>query len=422
MRLNLRSLSRSVSRRSIKRGRSPKRLRVESLESRRVLTTFFVDGAAADGGDGSEASPFNTIQAAAVAAATADGGDTISLSPGDYVENVTIEDSGDLTILGNGSTVESAGAEDHTIDIDESGNIAIHDLTISGADEDGLHVRDSTSLTLNHVTLKNNGDEGLDSDGVDDISLSHVNVASNDGRGIQIEDADDISIDHATIHGNGHRGIEIESAGDVELSKLNISGDGTRDGVKVEDADNLTVSDSRFIGNDDGLDLELIAGAIVIDHVVANGNSDEGLEVDDSGSITVTNSVFKNNFEAGLDMDDVGSVFVDRVTATHNGEHGLQIESEDDEDEFSVIASVVISNSVFSNNVGDGIQIVAQGEATVESVAIISVRANSNTTYVDEDTMILLGGHGLFIEIGGVLTLDKVNTRNNPRGNVLPPV
>ena len=101
-------------------------LKVEPLECRRVLTTFFVDGAADPGGDGSEASPFDTIQAAVDAAADADGADEISLAPGVYVENVDAEEVGDLTILGNGSTVTAADPDERTIDIDESGDIAVH--------------------------------------------------------------------------------------------------------------------------------------------------------------------------------------------------------------------------------------------------------------------------------------------------------
>ena len=152
----------------------------------------------------------------------------------------------------------------------------------------------------------------------------------------------------------------------------------------------------------------MIANDIVINHVTANRNADEGLEVDDSGSIEVSKSVFKNNTEAGLDLDDVAAIVVTNVSATHNGEHGLQIEAQDDVDSITV----KISNSVFSNNVGDGIQIVEDGSATVDSVEISHVRANANRDIDEED-----GGHGLFIDITGTVSLDKVTTNNNPKGN-----
>lgn len=75
-----------------------RRLRVESLEPRQLLTTFYVDGPGGDGGVGSDsnsglslASPFATIQRAANGA---QAGDTILIRGGTYRETVSTPRSG----------------------------------------------------------------------------------------------------------------------------------------------------------------------------------------------------------------------------------------------------------------------------------------------------------------------------------------
>ena len=64
--------------------------RFESLEQRAMLTTFFVDGAAAAGGTGGPSDPFDTIQGAIVAAEASGGPDSVNISPGVYEENLVI--------------------------------------------------------------------------------------------------------------------------------------------------------------------------------------------------------------------------------------------------------------------------------------------------------------------------------------------
>ena len=91
-----------------------------------MLTTFFVDGSAGDGGTGARNDPFDTIQEAIDAAELSPGPDSVNIRPGVYEENLTIEDPGKLRINGNGATVSSAlGADEHTIEIDDSADVTI---------------------------------------------------------------------------------------------------------------------------------------------------------------------------------------------------------------------------------------------------------------------------------------------------------
>jgi pectin methylesterase-like acyl-CoA thioesterase len=84
--------------------RHPKRnwrLRVEMLECRTMLTTYFV-GASATGGSGAPDDPYGLIQDAVNAAAASPGPDMVVLRPGQYTENIKITDSNPVTVQGIG--------------------------------------------------------------------------------------------------------------------------------------------------------------------------------------------------------------------------------------------------------------------------------------------------------------------------------
>ena len=164
----------------------------------------------------------------------------------------------------------------------------------------------------------------------------------------------------------------------------------------------------------ESLDLEVVRSILVISPTV-DGNLDEGLEVDDSGSIQVIGGTYTNNAEAGMDIDDTTRISVIGVHAIANGEHGLQIEAQEDEDELHTIKRVHVSFSVFSGNVGDGIQIVEEANTSVQSVIITHVLVANNTELAPGE-----GGHGLFIDISGELVLKGVRSIGNDHDDALP--
>ncbi|MEZ6121109.1 MAG: right-handed parallel beta-helix repeat-containing protein [Pirellulaceae bacterium] len=359
-----------------------------------MLTTYFVDGAAAAGGTGGPNDPFDTIQKAIVAAEASNGPDSVHISSGIYNENLVIEDSGKLTIQGNGATVKSAaGDEEHTIEIDDSAHITIRDLVVV------------------------DGDDGIRADNVGSLKLVNVQASGNDDEGVQAEGIDNLTLIDVDITGNGDRGVDAEDIGKIRLVDANLS-DNADDGLRVVNADDVQIIGGTYNGSSDGdgIDLEVIA-SIDIRNITASNNSDEGLEVDDSGQIKVMGGNYNNNGGAGLDIDDTLDIRIAGIAAIGNGDHGLQIEVEDDadDDDIVVIRRVNITNSVFSNNVGDGIQIMEEDGTTVEDVKITNVVVANNTEFEPGD-----GGHGLFIDISGELSLRNVTSEDNDVADVLP--
>lgn len=111
--------------------------------------TWFVNGGAAGGGNGSFRSPFLTV-GAALAAASA--GDVVYVAPGTYVENLTIPDVDNLTLRGAGknSTIIKAATGSTT-------------PTVKWAPASGTYEK----LTLRDLTIQNleNGQLCLSLDG-----------------------------------------------------------------------------------------------------------------------------------------------------------------------------------------------------------------------------------------------------------------
>lgn len=99
--------------------------------------TWFVNGGAAGGGNGSFRSPFLTV-AAALAAASA--GDVILIAPGTYVENLTIPSVDNLTICGSGKNATTIKAA-----------VGSTTPTVKFAPSTGSY----TKLTLRDLTVQN---------------------------------------------------------------------------------------------------------------------------------------------------------------------------------------------------------------------------------------------------------------------------
>ena len=330
-----------------------------------MLTTFFVEDGAV-GGTGAPNDPFGSIQDAIDAAADSRGPDTVNIGPGDYQEILTIEDSDKLTIKGNGATVDPDDDDEHVIEIDDSGDISIRDLTVSGG-KDGINADDVTSLILTNVQAIDNADEG----------------------------------------------VSVEDAGSVMVVGGNYSGN-LDDGFKVETADTVTIVGGTFSDNDnfdpdpeeragDGIDLEDV-GAIHVTNVTAERNGDEGFEVDDSASVDVVGGTFSDNIDEGLDIDNSGQVRITGVVANGNGGSGFQFEADDTD---FPVDSISITNSVFEDNGVDGVQIVEDG-SPVGKVRVTNVAARDNTE------------KGFNISVSGQANIKNMVSENNGEADELP--
>ena len=120
--------------------------------------TLYVDAAAAEGGDGSEAKPFKTIQAAINAHYKGAAVIFIRIKPGTYAENLSVPRSPGTTwrIMREGTGTVAI----NTAVIDNCNYIFFDNLTFNGPAQDNstiIYVANTGSLHLNAVTI--NGTE-----------------------------------------------------------------------------------------------------------------------------------------------------------------------------------------------------------------------------------------------------------------------
>lgn len=405
-------------------GRS-RRLKVEPLEQRTLLAVYYVDDVDS-GGAGTIDDPFGSIQDGIDAAAANEGPDTVMIAPGDYVENLTIDDPAPLTLQGTPVSVVTAedGAE-NTIDVNAV-DVTIRQLTISGGrngimatgEEGSLTVVDVDAIGNTYVELGEDDEPiaGLNCDKLGEVTIIRGNYSGNgaledvneDHHGIYLTKVDVISADQVTAEGNGERGFYCKKGSAALIKHVNFSNN-PGDGFKSKGTDNMTIIGGMFQNNDDGLDIEDI-DLLVVRNVTARGNGDEGLEVDESDEIQVIGGKFSYNEGDGLDLDNSTSISVRNVVSMLNGKHGLQIEAETQS-----VENVSIVRSVFSHNAESGVSIVEVEPEEGEEAATI------DEVFLCLLTGVMNGDNGLEIEMADTsnVTAKKLVFVNNGGDDVV---
>ncbi len=327
---------------------------------------FFVDALEGDDANsGRPNAPFATVERGVAAAAEQPGDDTVIIRAGNYIENVVINDFDALTLSGSGAEVSAADDEAPTLAI-VSGDVKIRGLSITG------------------------GDPGIEAEPRDDANVSLMlldcTIGGNNGRGVNAEKVDFVRIVGGSYNGN----------------------DG--DGIKIKKVNTVHVEGAEFIGNDsDGLDLEEISSAALV-RLIVNENGDEGIEVDDSDFIFVRGCQVSGNHDDGIDLDNTAHVKVVNCVSTGNGDvgslggNGLQVEADDEE---FPVESVVIINSVFSENGENGIHVVEDG-AVVGLVALTAITVETNQL------------SGARIEVTGDVRFNQIVSNGNGAADLLP--
>jgi pectin methylesterase-like acyl-CoA thioesterase len=170
-------------------------------------TTFFVDvGQGNNANTGRSATdPFATIQWAIDAAAAQPGPDRIQIAAGPYLENLAISDVDGLTLSGSSGAEIVATPLAAAIQI-ASGDITISDLAIQAGNKGisaGTLDSPVASLTLRNVVVTNNVTEGLNAVNVADVTVSGCTFRDNGGvAAVKVQFAEDLTVSHCTLESN----------------------------------------------------------------------------------------------------------------------------------------------------------------------------------------------------------------------------
>ncbi len=304
----LASLKRSSRRRSLRRRGFR---RIEALESRRVLATYFVDTTAdTDTGVCAADDPASnvgcSIRSAIIAAEANPGGDTIRIPDGTYFNDVggsfDLVEAQDLSFIGNvtnpSAVVIDGIDEDRLFDIFGFGSeytVSFQGMTLqNGIARDGsggaaINTASFTNLVLDQMVIQNNV-----------ASFDFQNFPSS-GGGIQA--SGNVAISNSIIRDN----VATGSGGGIDFVSFDV-------------AKTLTITDTTISGNSTGdplTDLGVGGGVFIrgntgtatLTRVVVDGNSagDSGGGIYNNGSaLTVNDSTFRNNTALGSDSGGGG--------------------------------------------------------------------------------------------------------------------
>ncbi|GAA5506892.1 right-handed parallel beta-helix repeat-containing protein [Novipirellula caenicola] len=436
------------------KSRRRRRLLAESLETRAMLTTFYVDAEfGAAGNDGTAQSPFASITEGIQAAMQSTGADEVIIAPraagGAYNESVSLQSHGtdDSPIVlrgatGNATDVLWTSAEGPGLLVDAAIELTIQDLKFEGTELAGIRVVSEADVTVDNVHVQGsrrnsgivhqNGDlvvrnsllennfQGLWSaelrddvsseivDYPDNLTVENTISANNNANGIYSRNATgDVVLENVQATDNRFNGVRVWQINLISINDGEYSGNGYS-GISIEDSESPTLRGGVMSGNGHhgvwgrNNQSPSIGGGEMTDNLLT------GIHLSGSSDVTITDTLVNGNEVHGIKIVDADGVLIDQVTATENGSifsnstsggGGIGVLP-------STAAPIVITNSVVSRNQtrgnGGGIEVWAWSSVNYNFMSEVYI---SNTEVTGNQIAPDVFRHG-----GGVAIFGSANS------------
>ena len=380
--------------------RSRRRLMVaEALESRAMLTTFYVSGytGAPAPGDGSIDSPFATISEGVAAAMQNSEADEIIVAPrvtgAPYDETVTFLDKGNdrsaITIrgaTGDREDVRLTAGNGAGILADAAIELTIKDLSIDNPNSAGIRVIDGdvtvenvrvTGSVWNSGIVHQQGDLTVRDSLLEDNYQGLWSAELRDSSGAVIGYPGNLTVENTVSRNNNAQGIYMRnSTGNVLLRDIDASSN-VMNGVVVTNNPSVTIEGGTFQDNGRSGAAVIESTGVAISGAQFTNNLDSGLWVSRSVSLSIETSQLIGNSVVGTWFIDSPAPTISEVLVTGNAEGGIRI---DGADGVAINEATVTGNGsiVSTTNVGGGgIHITP---ATAAAIAISNSRVSDNET------------------------------------------
>jgi hypothetical protein len=349
--------------------------------------------------------------------------------------------------------------------VSNKGTIKIIDTELSDSYKNGLSISSHTgAVELNRVSVHNNKWYGVSID--------------NCGTGATCAATGSVKITNSAIYTNGggvggsdytYGGLRIQSGSPIVINGLTVT-TSKGDGAAILAKGALSIKNSAFTDSealdlpvDDGVGLYVLpgtTGSITLDNVLLRENDGSGIWIETSGNVTIrkvqsmanghmgiqietetpgtlgamtvsiSDAQLLNNSNVNLYVGARGAVTLTNVVASGSkGKGGAFISNEG-----AAAPPVTITNSVFSNNVQDGLRVVSNGVITINSVTVMDNKAEgavinngSTSTITRAITFLSTYGpnvfasntlNGLSIKTFGNLVMNNVQAYLNGRNGV----
>ena len=371
----------------------------EQLETRALLSTFYVNGDTGQTGNtGAADSPFATIDDGIRAAMASPGDDEVVIEPTDqpYTENIVLtldggegwgypEMNGDLIIRGStGNSQDVVLSSTYGINIlsEAAIDVTIADLTIRDSGNHGIEQRGTGVFTVDGVHVDSAGKGSTYYSGIAHLNGSLVvrnSTLSNNYQGIwsvnylQNVAPASLTVENTITRSNLNHGI-YSSGVTGEVSVTNLQSTGHRyTGTYVANAGAVTISGGAFTGNTgNGITLNQIQGDINLLDVSASQNGSSGIAIAKSQAVNIVGGTLAGNTRQGVHASDVASISIDGTSLTGNGADGVVA--------IRVAGAVQINDITATDNTLSGAAAIFSGPVTVTNSVL-----NSN------------GGRGLYV-------------------------
>ena len=236
-----------------------RRLRLEQLESRLALATLYVSTGGDDAANGSEATPWRTLQHAAD---QVQAGDTVVVRAGNYV----------------GFYMDRDGTADQRITFSAESGVNITER--NATTPDGINLEGADYVTIEGFTVNNMPRTGIRSVINHHVIIRNNRMDNNVKWGILTGHSDDILIEgNITSRSQDEHGIYFGNSGDRAIIRNNISWGNRANGIHMN---------GDLSNGGDGIHSDcLVEGNVIYGNGVGGGS---GINCDG-----VQNSIIRNN-------------------------------------------------------------------------------------------------------------------------------
>lgn len=392
---------------------------VMASDDSKSLKVYFVDNTAAAGGDGSQASPFNTL---AAAEGVARAWDTIYVMHGDGYSTgqgngIRLSYEG-MRLLGHGVALTFDASRTAALPSSLPFSLSDYDgatlvaagtrPVISNSGGDGVAVRaDQIEVAGIHVDAVT--DDGIDVQNVDTANIHDVKVTNIADQGIQVlhngaAGSYGFSIRDSEIDGTGNYGVFIStSIGSVTgtvsgntISDVVVRGIEARSG----NSSSLDITASGNVvqdTNDDGISAFSSGSSTftgLFENNIVTGVADDGIRVQSQNTSTLTLTVRGNQSTHHTGGSSMGVFVVTDDTSTtnltltgntlsYNGSSGIQA-SLNSGSHFTLTAT----DNVMENNVQDGLIVATTSTQNASVTSTHNTMANNGRYgfYLDDNS------------------------------------
>ena len=248
-----------------------------------------------------QAAPCKTLQRAINQ--TSPGGELRLLSS--LVSNGFINKS--ITIEGGQNTVIGTLIVDST-----SAIVRFRRLNLNGrnAFADGFDLRNAAAIHIEECSVERYTDDGivLSAPVSTELVISGSVVRDSGDEGLNVlggsSSQPKVTVENSRFENNGGSGVVL-TASQASISRSVAFGNEVQGFDLLDEAGSTNIVDTIAAANN-GIGFQVFLGQVTLESIVASRNSD-GLMVDDSATARISNSVFSDNSGDGIDTDNPGA-------------------------------------------------------------------------------------------------------------------